>query len=79
MLSYWAQSPFQIVSREPCFGGVPPSIPTWGLMAAEGRQYLDSAWWVTFFPCMAIMAVVLALNYIGDWLRDSLDPRLRQL
>ena len=59
--------------------GVPPSIPTWGLMAAEGRQYLDSAWWVTFFPCMAIMAVVLALNYMGDWLRDSLDPRLRQL
>ena len=48
-------------------------------MAAEGRQYLDSAWWVTFFPCMAIMAVVLALNYMGDWLRDSLDPRLRQL
>ena len=59
--------------------GVPPSTPTWGLMAAEGRQYLDSAWWVTFFPCMAIMAVVLALNYMGDWLRDSLDPRLRQL
>lgn len=59
--------------------GVPPSTPTWGLMAAEGRQYIDSAWWVTFFPCMSIMAVVLALNYLGDWLRDSLDPRLRQL
>ena len=59
--------------------GVPPPTPTWGSMVAEGRDYLSSAWWVAFFPGMAIFLTVLAFNFIGDWLRDRWDPRLRQL
>ena len=59
--------------------GVPPPTPTWGSMVAEGRDYLGSAWWVAFFPGMAIFLTVLAFNFIGDWLRDRWDPRLRQL
>lgn len=59
--------------------GVPPPTPSWGSMVAEGRDYLGSAWWVAFFPGMAIFLTVLAFNFIGDWLRDRWDPRLRQL
>ena len=59
--------------------GVPPPTPTWGSMVADGRDYLSSAWWVAFFPGMAIFLTVLAFNFIGDWLRDRWDPRLRQL
>ena len=59
--------------------GVPPPTPSWGSMVAEGRDYLYSAWWVAFFPGMAIFLTVLAFNFIGDWLRDRWDPRLRQL
>lgn len=59
--------------------GVPPPTPTWGSMVADGRGYLNSAWWVAFFPGMAIFLTVLAFNFIGDWLRDRWDPRLRQL
>ena len=59
--------------------GIPPPTPAWGSMIADGRDYLASAWWIAFFPGMAIFLTVLALNFMGDWLRDRLDPRLRQL
>jgi peptide/nickel transport system permease protein len=57
--------------------GVPPSVPSWGSLLADGRDYLRQAWWITTFPGLAIMATVLAINLVGDWLRDALDPRLR--
>ncbi|MET0429025.1 MAG: ABC transporter permease [Microvirga sp.] len=54
--------------------GVDPLIPSWGGMLADGRTYLQSAWWVSVFPGLAIMVTVLGLNLLGDWLRDFLDP-----
>lgn len=54
--------------------GADPQIPTWGGMLSEGRNYVQSAWWVTVFPGLAIMLTVLGLNLLGDWLRDQLDP-----
>ena len=57
--------------------GVPPSIVTWGGMLAEGREYLRVSWWMATLPGLAIMATVLSINLIGDWLRDYLDPRVR--
>ncbi|MFV0294311.1 MAG: ABC transporter permease [Paracoccus sp. (in: a-proteobacteria)] len=54
--------------------GVDPTIPSWGGMLAEGRTYLQSAWWVSVFPGLAILFTVLGLNLLGDWLRDQLDP-----
>ena len=54
--------------------GVDPETPSWGSMLAEGRAYLDSAWWVAAFPGLAITVTVLAVNLIGDALRDQLDP-----
>jgi peptide/nickel transport system permease protein len=59
--------------------GIPPPTPAWGSMIAEGRDVVTSAWWVSFFPGLAILLVVLAFNLLGDWLRDTLDPKLRQL
>jgi peptide/nickel transport system permease protein len=59
--------------------GIPPPAPTWGNLVAEGRDVLDSAWWISVFPGLAIMLAVLACNLFGDWLRDVLDPKLRQL
>jgi peptide/nickel transport system permease protein len=59
--------------------GIPPPTPAWGSMIAEGREFVTSAWWVSFFPGLAILLVVLAFNVLGDWLRDTLDPKLRQL
>jgi peptide/nickel transport system permease protein len=59
--------------------GIPPPTPSWGQMVAEGRGRLASAWWLSMFPGIAITLVVLAFNLFGDWLRDRLDPRLRQL
>jgi len=59
--------------------GVPPPNPSWGSMIADGRQYLREAWWVAFFPGLAILLVVMAGNFLGDWLRDRFDPRLRQV
>ena len=59
--------------------GVPPPTPTWGQMVADGRTFIDTAWWMSLFPGLAIAAVVLSFNLLGDWLRDHLDPRLRQL
>ena len=49
--------------------------PSWGGMLADGRTYMQSAWWITVFPGLAIVAAVLAVNFTGDALRDSLDPR----
>jgi peptide/nickel transport system permease protein len=54
--------------------GVDATIPSWGGMLADGRTYVQSAWWVTVFPGFAIMFTVLGLNLLGDWLRDYLDP-----
>lgn len=59
--------------------GIPPPTPAWGSMVAEGRDYITRAWWVSFFPGVAIMLIVLSLNLLGDWLRDTLDPKLRQV
>ncbi|EWG97833.1 ABC transporter permease [Halomonas sp. BC04] len=54
--------------------GVDPVIPSWGGMLAEGRTYLQTAWWISVFPGLAILLTVLGLNLLGDWLRDTLDP-----
>lgn len=59
--------------------GVPPEIPTWGGMLAEGRPYIASAWWIAFFPGVCIALTVLGTNLMGDWLRWRLDPKYRQL
>ena len=59
--------------------GIPPPTPSWGLMVAEGRGKIASAWWLSLIPGIAITLVVLAFNLFGDWLRDRLDPKLRQL
>ena len=58
--------------------GVPPPSPAWGLMIADGRGFLATAWWITLFPGLAMLLTVLAVNLMGDWLRDHLDPKLRQ-
>jgi peptide/nickel transport system permease protein len=57
--------------------GVPPGVPSWGTMLADGRQYLDTAWWLGLFPGLAISFTVLGVNLFGDGLRDALDPRSR--
>jgi peptide/nickel transport system permease protein len=59
--------------------GIPPPTPSWGQMVADGRSHIASAWWLSALPGGAIMLVVLAFNLFGDWLRDWLDPRLRQV
>jgi peptide/nickel transport system permease protein len=59
--------------------GIPPPTPTWGSMVSDGRGLIDTAWWISFFPGLAIGMVVLSGNFLGDWLRDRLDPRLRQI
>ena len=59
--------------------GIPPPTPSWGQMVADGRGHIASAWWLSALPGLAIMLVVLAFNLFGDWLRDWLDPRLRQV
>jgi peptide/nickel transport system permease protein len=59
--------------------GIPPPTPTWGLMVSEGRGRIADAWWVALIPGIAITLLVLSVNVFGDWLRDRLDPRLRQL
>ena len=58
--------------------GAQPPTPEWGTMVAEGRRYLRSQWWIAMFPGLTIGLVVLALNILGDALRDVLDPRLRR-
>jgi len=58
------------------FGVQPPTV-TWGRMLADGRNYLATAWWLATFPGVAITLLGLGLLFVGDWLRDVLDPRLR--
>jgi peptide/nickel transport system permease protein len=58
--------------------GVPPPTPSWGSLVSDGRNFVDSAWWISFFPGLAMGLLVLCVNYLGDWLRDTLDPRLRR-
>ena len=59
--------------------GIPPPTPSWGQMVSDGRSHIASAWWLSVVPGGAIMLVVLVFNLFGDWLRDWLDPRLRQV
>ena len=55
--------------------GVDADTPTWGLILADGRGFISEAWWLGVFPGLAIMLIVLSINFIGDWLRDALDVR----
>lgn len=57
--------------------GVQPPTVTWGLMLADGRRYLNSAWWMTTFPGVAVTLTVLGVVLLGDWLRDVLDPQMQ--
>ncbi len=57
--------------------GVPPETPTWGNMLREGQRFIQVAWWLAAFPGIALFLLVLALNLLGDGLRDALDPRMR--
>lgn len=57
--------------------GVPPPTPTWGGMLSSGRGYLEIAWWIPLMPGLAIVAVVAAINVLGDWMSDRWDPRER--
>ena len=59
--------------------GVPPPTPAWGSMVSDGRDRLADAWWIATIPGIAILLTVMSLNLFGDWLRDKLDPRLRQI
>ncbi|MBW2029240.1 MAG: ABC transporter permease [Deltaproteobacteria bacterium] len=59
--------------------GVPPPDPVWGGLIARGREYITSAWWITFFPGVSLALVALSFNMLGDWLREVLDPKLRQV
>ena len=59
--------------------GIQPPASAWGLLIAEGRAYVATAWWIPTFAGLAITITVLGANLLGDWLRDALDPRLRQL
>jgi peptide/nickel transport system permease protein len=59
--------------------GIPPPTPSWGQMVSEGRDYVTSAWWISLVPGLVLALVVFGFNQLGDWLRDALDPKLRQL
>ena len=59
--------------------GVPPPQPSWGSMINGGRDYLLSAWWISVVPGIALMLTILTVSLIGDWIRDVLDPTLRNL
>jgi peptide/nickel transport system permease protein len=59
--------------------GVQPPTPSWGNILSEGQNYLTTAWWIAVFPGLSLMAMVFSCNFIGDWLRDAFDPKLRQM
>jgi peptide/nickel transport system permease protein len=59
--------------------GLPPGAPSWGIMVAEGRTEILSVWWLSLLPGLVITTVVLAFNFLGDWLRDRLDPKMRHI
>jgi len=56
--------------------GIQPPTPEWGNIIASGRDYLTTAWWIATFPGLVLMLVVLGFNFLGDGLRDALDPKL---
>jgi peptide/nickel transport system permease protein len=58
--------------------GVPPEIPTWGAMLADGRTYISTSWWLALFPGLCIFFTVLGINLLGDGMRDLFDPRLKR-
>ena len=58
--------------------GIQPPTPSWGGMIQEGREYLDSAWWISMFPGLVLMLTSLVVSRLGDWLRDVLDPVQRR-
>lgn len=58
--------------------GLPPGAPAWGIMVSEGRSLILEVWWLSLLPGLAITIVVLAFNFFGDWMRDTLDPKLRR-
>lgn len=58
--------------------GATPPTPEWGLMISEGRAQLPDGWWVSFFPGAALFLTVMAFNFVGDFLRDTIDPRVRE-
>ena len=59
-------------------GGVPPTTPSLGTLIRVGNEFLFSGeWWITIFPGLALVALVLSVNLLGDWLRDALNPKLR--
>ncbi len=59
--------------------GIPGPSPVWGSMIAKGREYISLAWWIPFFPGFSVALVCLSFNMVGDWLREILDPKLRQV
>jgi peptide/nickel transport system permease protein len=59
--------------------GVPPPEPAWGSMVADGRAFMTTSWWISFWPGLAILFTVLSCNLLGDWLRLRLDPKFRQI
>lgn len=59
--------------------GIPSPTPAWGLMVAEGRDYVSTAYWTALFPGLFIFLLVMSFNFVGDWFRDRMDPKLRQL
>jgi peptide/nickel transport system permease protein len=59
--------------------GIPRPTPAWGLMVSDGRELVFTEWWVALFPGIAILLVCMSMNLLGDWLRDRLDPKLRQV
>lgn len=58
--------------------GIPPPTPSWGVMVADGRGLIEQAWWISILPGLTILVTVISLNILGDWVRDRLDPKLRQ-
>ena len=59
--------------------GIQAPRPAWGVMVAGGRDLITIEWWIFLFPCLAIVLTVLSMNLLGDWLRDRLDPKLRNV
>ncbi|MPZ63336.1 MAG: ABC transporter permease subunit [Propionibacteriales bacterium] len=80
LLVIWTFAIAQVIVAESALSflglGIQPPTPTWGSMVSQGRQHLDIAWWAATVPALAIVAVVLAVNLVGDWLRDRFDPQL---
>lgn len=78
MSSLWMASAIRTEASLSFIGlGVPPPTPTWGSMIREGFENILDAWWLAVFPSLAILVTVLALNLLGDALRDAIDPKLR--